>query len=1541
MKKLFFTLVILFSLTCVIVNAQDKKQENKNQKDPSGNIQNNISKLPPKIPVNSISSPYIREQQIDAVSGIAFTQTAGTYTAIAGTTIIAAGIDDASSTLQNIGFNFVYNGTVFTTYGANSNGYITLGAVPATSYSALSSIPNTISFCNRDGRTNGAVTYLLSGTAPNRVLTIQYPNWYLYYGSTNDQLNAQIKLYETTNIVEIVYGSTASIVTSYTPYVGINGSVTSDFSVRTTTTSWAATTAGATNTATMTWSATVYPASGQIYRWSPGVEIGTYPWKEYFNVWPPPNFNLTGGTQNWFQYISATDSAARANFWSWSSGVFSLMQTPLLNLTSSTGLTAPTLTFRWSHLYSASYPNDSLGVYLTTNSGTNWIGIWGKKGSVFNSADGAGYTSPGTYVSATVDLTPYINKRINLRFAGYSGYGPDCFISDISVLNGGPPVVSTTTPSNINITTATSGGNVTLQGASPVTARGVCWSTTANPTTANSKTVDGSGTGVFTSIITGLSASTTYHVRAYATNTQGTSYGSDLMFTTLCNPSSVPWTENLDAVTIPSLPNCWRVESGPWVTSNAASNSYNDPRSAPNYLTIYYSPTSGGYVWSPGFSLTSGTSYDFSFYFAGDNVSGWTGNTYTNTTQSSSGAAILGSPFITSGIVSTPTYTQVTRTFTPASTGTYYFGIYVTNNGAPWYLGFDDFSLTLTPSTPTFAITPLSKAFGNVTVGGGSVDQTFTISNTGGGTLSINTGGISLSGSDPTQFLLIDNNSYPINLTNGQSASVRVLFAPTSTGAKSANLHIVDNTGSHDIPISGTGILNAPQNLLGGLNASFLPSLSWQAPSPGAEIKIDDGSAESNMWVGTPSTTSMMFYDKFTSPHNGTISQIAVYAYASSAGIMFNSIMLCPDDGTGKPNVASPWASFNNVPVNTFYSWIFLTLLAPQNVSAGQTFYIVTQWPAGSTTGPYVGTDNTSPAGRSSWTQDGGATWNAWAGNFFMRAYMGTYSDKLISGIPDPKSKLLPVKTTLQTNSNYIKSENKEKENIISVPAALISSSNGEKILSSYTLMRGSSSGSYNTQFPGLNSTTYDDVSATMGNTYYYVVQANYTDGTSGYSNEVSVTALNPNYGTFATNSYKFSNSTINGNPAPNEKPAFEWIPTTDFTPIAAFTGSDDDGYFQVNFPGQFFKFFGTDYSSVYIGTNGYITFGAGNTAYSPVLLPSTGAPFNMIAAAFKDLYVQRTYTPSTNISYKINPDNVIISYENIYDISGADGTNYISFQIILYTNTVSPTLNSLFIINYNDDMSAAPLASNMIVTGASVGVNNGTGTAGYNYRYSGTKGPIFNGVGKSAGALALGMVDYNSGTLPVKLSAFTNSVSGRDVNLNWITESENNNSGFEIYRKNRDDLSWTKISFVPAKGNNSGKSSYVFADRKLNTGKYEYKLKQIDNNGNYTYYLLEGYVEIGIPAKFNLSQNYPNPFNPVTKIDYDLPFDSKVKLIIFDMLGREVKNILNGDFNKAGYYTVDFNAANLSSGVYFYKISAAAVNKNEFTATKKMIVIK
>ncbi len=95
-----------------------------------------------------------------------------------------------------------------------------------------------------------------------------------------------------------------------------------------------------------------------------------------------------------------------------------------------------------------------------------------------------------------------------------------------------PPALTTTAVTSVTVNTASAGGSITAEGTSAVTARGVCWGTAADPTIANSKTTDGTGIGAFTSSITGLSPATLYHVRAYATNNEGTAYGADVTFTT-------------------------------------------------------------------------------------------------------------------------------------------------------------------------------------------------------------------------------------------------------------------------------------------------------------------------------------------------------------------------------------------------------------------------------------------------------------------------------------------------------------------------------------------------------------------------------------------------------------------------------------------------------------------------------------------------------------------------------------------------------------------------------------------------------------------------------------------------------------------------------------------------------------------------------------------------------------------------------------------------------------------------------------------------
>ncbi len=93
--------------------------------------------------------------------------------------------------------------------------------------------------------------------------------------------------------------------------------------------------------------------------------------------------------------------------------------------------------------------------------------------------------------------------------------------------------------------------------------------------------------------------------------------------------------------------------------------------------------------------------------------------------------------------------------------------------------------------------------------------------------------------------------------------------------------------------------------------------------------------------------------------------------------------------------------------------------------------------------------------------------------------------------------------------------------------------------------------------------------------------------------------------------------------------------------------------------------------------------------------------------------------------------------------------------------------------------------------------------------------------------------------------------------------------------------------------------------------------------------------MEVGIPDKYSISQNYPNPFNPSTKIDFELPYDGIVNIVVYDLSGREIVNLVN-EIKTAGYYTLQFNASDLASGMYFYRIIVG-----NFVDSKKMLVLK
>jgi hypothetical protein len=195
-----------------------------------------------------------------------------------------------------------------------------------------------------------------------------------------------------------------------------------------------------------------------------------------------------------------------------------------------------------------------------------------------------------------------------------------------------------------------------------------------------------------------------------------------------------------------------------------------------------------------------------------------------------------------------------------------------------------------------------------------------------------------------------------------------------------------------------------------------------------------------------------------------------------------------------------------------------------------------------------------------------------------------------------------------------------------------------------------------------------------------------------------------------------------------------------------------------------------------------------------------------------------------------------------------------------------------------------------------------------------------------------------DNSVLPVELTSFIGVTKENKVQLTWKTATEVNSSTFEIER--RTTSNWNKIGALQAAGTSNAPHEYTYVDyiSNIGSGNILYRLKTIDNNGSYKY---SSEVEVvALPQSYRLENNYPNPFNPQTKIQYSLPEDAKVHLSVYDVLGRQIAELVNEE-QSAGYYEKTFTGSSLSSGLYFYRITTQAQGKSAFTQVKKMLLLK
>ena len=305
--------------------------------------------------------------------------------------------------------------------------------------------------------------------------------------------------------------------------------------------------------------------------------------------------NITGLAENTSYYVRAyatnsvgTSYGDQATFVTLANGSL-----PVISTNSITNITSATAT-------SGGNVSSNGGATVTAR-GVCWSTSSDPTISNNHTNDGTGLGPFTSNITGLMENTTYYLKAYATNSVGTS-YGNQ--ITFTTLANIELPAVNTDNATNITQTTATSGGNVTSNGGATVTARGVCWGTSTNPTLSNYYTIDGSGLGSFVSSLTGLTPSTLYYYRSYATNSAGTYYGNQFDFTTNGNPSTVFIDEGFD-IDGDFPPGDWTQtimnSNNTWTQTNAADNNFNtiDPNSLFSAMVPWVAENQDEWLYTP------------------------------------------------------------------------------------------------------------------------------------------------------------------------------------------------------------------------------------------------------------------------------------------------------------------------------------------------------------------------------------------------------------------------------------------------------------------------------------------------------------------------------------------------------------------------------------------------------------------------------------------------------------------------------------------------------------------------------------------------------------------------------------------------------------------------------------------------------------------------------------------------------------------------------------------------------------------------------
>jgi len=606
------------------------------------------------------------------------------------------------------------------------------------------------------------------------------------------------------------------------------------------------------------------------------------PLNESFETWPPSEWTLVQGpcsptndiTRSSTYAYDGTYSARFSSYSSCGSGYDEYLITPQLVVTSGD----QTFSF-WYRRYSSGSETFRVG---WSSTGTNLSTDFTWTADITNAS-----TSWQQYTKTDLpEGTKYVAIHYKSNYAYYlyidDVVGPEQYVS-----NDPPNCATNVSPTDAATDVAITATLNWASGGGAPTGYKLYFGTDNPPTNL----VNGTDLGDVLTYdpISDLSYSTTYYWKVVPYNTYGDATGCSVWsFTTMDDPtiSSFPHTEGFEGAVFP--PAGWSVvdnnaDNDKWILSTT------NPRTGTNCTRIYtdYNSSNDDYLITPPIVLTG--NQELKFWVRAHSASEPDEISILLSTTTPTPAA-----FTTVLMASTPvnTTSYVEHTVDLSSyTGTIYISFTRKNSPADgWYLYLDDILIRDIPASPIISITPSSKDYGTVILGYSS-SQEFTITNTGAGTLVIDPA-ISITGTDANQFILTDTNSYPINLTNNQSAYVNVAFTPTSEGAKTASLTIVDNLttdNTNNIPLSGTGfdatITSLPHTEnFDGVTAPALP-LGW-------------------FKVGTTGSVSTQTSNNYSSPN-------CLYMY-SSGSTSVAVVSLPPVDLSDIYTKMSFWARANS-----------------------------------------------------------------------------------------------------------------------------------------------------------------------------------------------------------------------------------------------------------------------------------------------------------------------------------------------------------------------------------------------------------------------------------------------------------------------------------------------------------------------------------------------------------------------------------------------------------------------------------------------------